>query len=131
MFSVYAADGGARHAIYLSPQQQANAIEFFWVGNIFIVIPLTTGKISVAFLLLRLLPPAKPLRYILYYIMISITLIIIGVIVVILAQCQPVEALWNPPAGHCWPAKPIQGWELFAGSMSLSPESYVFNLPCF
>lgn len=120
MFTVYAAHGGARHTYYLTPHQMQLAIEYNWISNVLIVVPLCTGKISVALLLQRLLPPtAKWQRWLLHFISGSLAAIIVFVVLVILCQCRPVESLWDPNVkGACWDPDIVGNWNLFAGSKS-------------
>jgi len=118
LFTVYAAHGGSRHTFYLSPHETELAIKYNYIANVLIVIPLCTGKISVALLIQRLLAPgARYQRWLLYFISTSLAIIITFVVIVILCQCRPVSSLWDRNVtGTCWNADLVGNWNLFAGS---------------
>jgi len=60
-------------------------------------------KISICFFLLRAFGIKKTWRWILYSIMIFATITNISSAAIVLAQCQPVQKLWNPLLpGTCW-----------------------------
>lgn len=130
MFTVYAGNGGSRHTYYLTPEQQLSAIKYNWIANVLIVIPLCTGKVSVALLIQRLLPPnSGKQKWFLWFISGSLSLVIIFVVIVILCQCRPIESLWNPTItdAKCWDAEVVGNWNLFAGSKLDSMRYQVLN----
>ncbi|KAF2829408.1 hypothetical protein CC86DRAFT_404049 [Ophiobolus disseminans] len=118
LFTIYSAHGGSRHTYYLTPYEMQLAIKYNYIANVLIVIPLCTGKVSVALLIQRLLPPgANYQRWFLYFVSGSLSIVITFVVVVILCQCRPVESLWDPNIeGPCWDSNVVGNWNLFAGS---------------
>jgi hypothetical protein len=121
LFTVSAAHGGSRHTYYLSPHEMQLAIKYNYIANVLIVVPLCTGKISVALLIQRLLAPgAKYQRWFLYFVSTSLSIVITFVIIVILCQCRPVESLWDSNiTGSCWDPDIVGNWNFFAGSKSI------------
>jgi hypothetical protein len=118
MFTVYSAHGGSRHTYYLSPHDLQLAIKYNYIANVLIVIPLCTGKVSVALLIKRLLPPgAQYQRWFLHFVSASLSIIITFVVIIILCQCRPVSSLWDPSVKKsCWDPDIVGNWNLFAGS---------------
>ena len=109
---------------------------------------LTTAKMSVAFLILRLVGPSTFWRKWLLYTSIGLTFII-GTLASILTfvQCNPPRALWEGPqnvtGAKCWNPKSQSDFAIFTGSrfeitnfslaIMLTPHSLLYNhrlLPC-
>ena len=87
--------GGCRHLYYLEmdPAQAANAIRLNWIAQPFAIMSLATGKISVAFLIMRFMGDSKWRRAFLIWVsMIGSTLFCGIAIILICLQCRPVEA---------------------------------------
>lgn len=62
-------------------------------------------KVSICFLVLRI-PTNKNLIRFLYILIVSLFVVNGATAIVFLAQCRPLEALWNPEVkGHCWTVK--------------------------
>ena len=62
-------------------------------------------KVSICFLVLRI-PTNKTLIRSLYILIVSLLVVNGATTIVFLAQCRPLEALWNPEVkGHCWSIK--------------------------
>ena len=62
-------------------------------------------KVSICFFVLRI-PTNKNLIRFLYVFIISLFVVNGATSIVFLAQCRPLEALWNPAVkGHCWTIK--------------------------
>lgn len=101
-WTVYSDLGGTSYTP-LDPSTAVAVARLNWISQAWCILGLMFGKLGVAALILRLQAPAK-WRTILIWTMCTI-LVIWDVIAVILifAQCQPTEALWNPTVeGHCW-----------------------------
>ena len=103
LWTIYSLSGGGRHVYYLTLEQQIQLTRLNWVSQPPVIIALATGKISVAFLILRIFGPTKWLRYVLYFIMGS-SIMLCGLAVIIqFVQCSPVRKLWETDLeGHCW-----------------------------
>ena len=62
LFTVYVNSGGAHHVFYLAavePEEISKVIELNYVSQVFCIIAIATGKISVALLIYRLQPKSK------------------------------------------------------------------------
>ena len=105
LWTIYSLSGGGRHVYYLSPEERVRLTRLNWVSQPPVIIALATGKISVAFLILRILGPGSTrwLRNVLYFIMWS-SIGFSGLAVIIqFVQCSPVQKLWDTNLeGHCW-----------------------------
>lgn len=113
--------GGQRHLYYLTPDQREYATKVDWISQPFNIMSLSTGKVSVAFLILRLLGPSAFWRRWFLYV-ISVLTIVIGALTSIFtfAQCNPARALWegpikNPDAKYWAPSSQL-GFSIFSGS---------------
>ena len=95
-WTIYAVNGYARHAFYLSPHAISEAVKISWVSQSFCILSIASGKVSVAFLIQRIQAPCRWRTWLLWFISISVS--VSGVIAVILVylQCTPYYALWNP-----------------------------------
>ena len=98
---------GFRHIFYLKPSQLVSVTRPNWIGLALTVMALATSKVSVAILIGRIMAPSRWRKVVLYFL--SITSMLVGVlaVIIIFAQCSPVQALWDPKIGKCWnPAGP-------------------------
>lgn len=102
--TVYAGKGGCRHIFYLTPPQVIEAVKLNFVAQAFGITSPTLGKLSVGFMMLRIIGPHTFYRKWFIYITMgayglwsSLTLIFTY------TQCTPTSALWNPtPNMKCW-----------------------------
>ena len=117
-FTLYAAKGGARHAMSLSPAQLQEITLINWVSQTFCIMAIATGKVSVAILMGRLMAPSKWRRWTLYFLAISSFFAACIIIIFIFAQCSPPKALWIPSAGKCWDEKKTNDLDVALASMS-------------
>ena len=101
-FTLYAAKGGARHIVYLSPAQLEETTKLNRVSQTFCIMAIAMGKVSVAILMGRLMSPNRWRRWVLYFLAISTFIAACIVIIFIFAQCSPPKTLWIPTAGKCW-----------------------------
>ena len=119
--------GGARHLYYLTQSEIEYAIKITWIENPLGIMAVATAKMSVAFLILRLLGPSTVWRKWSLYVSIILTFII-GVLACILTfvQCNPPRALWEAPSqvpgAKCWNPKHQADYAIFSsgGSQTLT-----------
>ncbi|PQE07102.1 integral membrane protein [Rutstroemia sp. NJR-2017a BVV2] len=107
IWTIYANGGGCRHAASLTPTQRVNAGRLNWISQPLCVSGLTTCKISVACLILRLQSPTPWRTRLLVVLCTIMVLTNITVVVIMFTQCTPVRLLWDPesaPNGHCIPS---------------------------
>lgn len=101
-FTVYAVYGGGRHIWALSPDVVSQTTEINWVSQVFCIIGIATGKISVALLISRLMGKSKWRRIVLWVVSIITMLWSILIVIIIFAQCKPAQALWDKKLGVCY-----------------------------
>ena len=96
--------GVGRHIIYLDPQQVSAASKFLWVRVPFPTFSACFGKISIAFLLMRVMNRNKFQEIFLWAIIVSLLLINLANAIVTFASCTPVWELWQGPHPNpnCW-----------------------------
>ena len=95
MFTYLGALGGCRHLYYLekNPAQAIKAIRINYIAQPFTVIALATGKISIAFLIMRIMGKSVWRRaFLIWVVMIGSTLFCGITILLTFVQCRPVEA---------------------------------------
>ena len=99
------------------PAQAVLTAKISWLILTFAIGAITTGKASVAFLILRFLGPSRWRKLFLYAV--SILGFILGglAIIIIYSQCQPTRALWDPPEGRCPILVATNNFHVFVSSM--------------
>lgn len=121
MWSVYAANGYARHLYYLTPDQLSNALELNTISRSLCMLSIAIGKISVAFLIERIAGPKDWRKWLLRVISISVFISAVVTFTLFYAQCQPARALWDKGmikqgTGSCWNPIPVNTWDLVIAS---------------
>ena len=114
-----ATNGGGRHLYYLKPADVQLVTKVTWIENPLGIMALAIAKMSVAFLILRLIGPSTRWRKWSLYLSIVLTFII-GALACILtfAQCNPPRALWEPtevPWAKCWKPSVQSDFAIFTG----------------
>lgn len=122
LVSVLTAKGGSRHFVYLTPSEKASVIQWEWISLPFGVMPSATAKVSVAFLLLRIIGPGMTWqKWALYFSMLSVTIVSAISVITIYAQCDPPRSLWeHVPHAKCWDPVIQADIGIFQGSVSSS-----------
>ncbi|KAL8717512.1 MAG: hypothetical protein Q9225_005244 [Loekoesia sp. 1 TL-2023] len=129
--SVLTAKGGSRHFFYLTPSEKASVTHWEWISLPFGVIPSATAKVSVAFLLLRIIGPGMTWqKWALYFSMISVTVVGAISVITIYVQCDPPRALWDHvPHAKCWDPAIQANIGIFQGSYSAFMDLFLALLP--
>jgi hypothetical protein len=97
--------GNGRHRWYLSIPEYEYVNFLTWMTQIFLFTNIGLLKCSICLLILRI-KNEKTLRHCLYAMMGGLVLTNLEPIVVLLAQCNPIEKSWKSiPHGRCWPTK--------------------------
>ena len=116
--------GFGKHQASLPLRDAIQAIKYAWIAQMPIVLALTMARISIAAFLLRLFAARKWLKWFLIVMTIINTIFAIVPLVMIFSQCSPVNALWNPPIGHCWDPKIQRDFAVVSsGKISPFPQS--------
>ena len=130
--------GVGRHQYYLSLtpqslQRLSQAVKWQYISQPVVIISTMFTKVSICFLLIRVFGIKKSWRWGLYSIMTFATVTNISSAAIVLAQCQPVQKLWNPLLrGTCWtPHTEVAIGDYNGGKRELSPNvlEYQTDLP--
>jgi hypothetical protein len=99
--AVQAQHGNGRHEVYVSDEDYKynNMLGFY--TQLFLFASSCMLKVSVSLLLLRIKDTPR-LKLLLYTIMTGLFVTNFGCIVILLAQCSPVETYWKGTGGVCW-----------------------------
>lgn len=117
LWTVLAMNNGCRHSYYLSPSELLSAMRLNWISQPFAITALATGKISVAFLILRIIGKSTWRRRLLYFCILSNSIFCSLAIIFTYVQCKPVEALWDPSVkAKCWKPESQSNFSVFVGS---------------
>lgn len=116
-----ASHGGARHLYYLTPDNIEYVLKVDWISQPFNIMSLMTGKMSVAFLILRLLGPSAFWRKWFLYINLVLNFVLGSLTAIFtFAQCNPPRALWvgtaKLPHVKCWNPSSQLDFSLFSSS---------------
>ena len=107
--------GIGRHTVYLTHENAVYATKLDWLCQAFVITALTIGKVSVAFLILRL-SIIKWHRFFLHTINVILLLINIPLIIWTYAQCKPTALLWDPTVkGKCQDPMMQSDYAIFQG----------------
>ena len=100
---VQIANGLGQYEHNLSPTTLKTYLKYDYLDWCQVFVTLATSKISICLFLLRL-SVANKWRIILHLLIAFITLTHIPLLVLFMAQCQPINAYWDTsiPNGHCW-----------------------------
>lgn len=108
--------GTGRHVFYLGHENRVKAMRIDWLYQAFLISAIVTGKISVAFFILRL-SNTRWHTWVLQTINVLLIFIAIPLITLTYAQCKPAALLWDPSLhGYCWDPSRQGTFALFQGS---------------
>ena len=119
---ILAIDGGGRHEFYLSTSQVLHLVKVNFIAQPFGIAATGIGKISVAFLILRILDSTALWRWQKCYLWCTIMLTSIFTIlpsVFLFTQCKSPKAIWTPSLllkGHCWKPHVVVNFLTFTSS---------------
>ena len=100
--------GWGRHTYYLlqtekSRERLVQASKLSYMNQVNTILGLLFIKFSISILLLRIFGTKKSWRWALYSIMAFVFITTVVSFSMVLAQCRPLDKLWDPTApGHCW-----------------------------
>ena len=114
---------------------------YTWAAQTLSLLTFAIGKVSIAlFLLLRVIGVTKNVwtKVFLYSVITSLLAINSATIIMVYAQCRPVQKLFNPDyPGHCFSAKITTGFARFGGGTLKMPPGNLeralnlFSLVCY
>jgi hypothetical protein len=94
--------GAGRHIVALSPEDASRAILFSAISSVPGILCFTIPKFAVIILLARLLSPGRWHKLAMWVVSIIYFLMSAVCIVLVFAQCRPVQAQWGAAIGRCW-----------------------------
>ncbi|KAF2729250.1 hypothetical protein EJ04DRAFT_447633 [Polyplosphaeria fusca] len=135
LVSVMCFDGGTRHLVYLSqdPAHMRRVIKMNWIAQPLCIFCLGSGKVAIAFLILRLLNRASVWRRWSLYIAIGWTTInSVLMIAFTFAQCENPAALWDDETRaktKCWDPKVQSSFSIYGGAVHALTDFFLALLP--
>lgn len=93
--------GNGRHRVYLSDHDYMMINMYGWWGQMLLFISVAFLKVSICLLILRI-KDTKLLKGVLHVIMAGVLITNFGVVVILIAECQPV-GFWRGKSAVCWP----------------------------
>lgn len=116
-WTVLGVNEGCRHLYYLTHDQISLVTKINWMSQPFAIMALATGKISVAFFILRIIGRSTWRRAFLYLNMITCFVFCALAAIFSFVQCSPPKALWTPSIkGKCWKPESQSNFSVFVGS---------------
>lgn len=109
--------GGARHLYQIAPSNILSVLKLSWVLQPFAIMALATAKISVAFVMLRIIPSTTVwARRVLYFAIVSSFLISAVASILPFVQCDPPRALWEfgVKGAKCWDPRVQNNYAIFS-----------------
>ena len=96
-------NGLGRHIYYLTPNMITNLVCYQVFSIIFILLSAAFTKASICIFMLRLFQRQKTLTWLVYGTLLAIFLSYLINIIVVPAQCRPIQKIWDPSLpGNCW-----------------------------
>ncbi|KAK1528563.1 uncharacterized protein CCOS01_06397 [Colletotrichum costaricense] len=93
--------GNGRHRVYLSDHDYMMINMYGWWGQMLLFISVAFLKVSICLLILRI-KDTKVLKRLLHVIMAGVLITNFGVVIILIAECQPV-GFWRGKSAVCWP----------------------------
>lgn len=135
LVSILSFTGGTRHLAYLSqdPIHMEHAMKMNWIAQAFAIFCLGSGKVAVAFLIVRLLNRASVWRRWSLYVTSALTATnTLLMITLQFAQCEDVTALWNDEVKRrtrCWDPRVQSSFSIYGASCHAAMDFYLALLP--
>lgn len=96
--------GYGQHQDLLDEDQYIYTNFLSWLGQIFLFLSLCLLKISIGLLIMRIKNTRKS-KIFQWTIIAGLILTNVEVLIILLAECTPMKAYWEPDSGKCWPNK--------------------------
>ena len=121
--------GFGRHTATVNPDDIRRIIYYASISFIPGIASFALPKFAVVILLAKVLDPGRWHKVIMWIISILYLLLTIGMLVVNIAQCQPVETQWGAAEGTCWDYQIILSYALTQGICSVLLDFYLAFYP--
>ncbi|PVH93849.1 hypothetical protein DM02DRAFT_211591 [Periconia macrospinosa] len=135
LLTIICFEGGTRHLLYLAedPEHLVYVSKLNWIAQPFAIFCLGTGKMAIAFLILRLLNRASVWRrWSLYVASVWTALNTIGMITLTFAQCKNPAALWDmslKESTSCWDPKVQSSFSIYGAAVHVLIDFYLAVIP--
>jgi len=97
--------GNGKHREFVSDHDYKMINKLTWATQVLLFPTICLMKVSICILILRI-KDTRILRWIVGIIITGLVLTNLECLLVLLAECSPLDAYWNgTSAEHCWPAK--------------------------
>lgn len=109
--------GGARHLYQIAPSKIMTVLKLSWLLQPFAIMALATAKISVAFVMLRIIPSTTVwARRSLYFAIVSTFVICAIASILTFVQCDPPRVLWEfgVKRAKCWDPRVQSDYAIFS-----------------
>ena len=117
-------NGLGRHIYFLTPDMITNLAKFQVYSILFILISAAFTKASICIFMLRLFQRQKALTWLVYGTLLFIFLSYLVNIIVVPAQCRPIQKIWIPSTpGDCWVPSVQINASYFQGGESMASGS--------
>jgi hypothetical protein len=121
--------GLGRHTDTLAPEDTRRIVYYTAISFMPGIASFALPKFAVVILLAKVLDPGRTHRVIMWIISILYLLLTIGMLVINIAQCQPVQAQWGAVEGTCWNWHVILSYALSLGISSVLVDFYLAAYP--
>lgn len=135
LICMFCFDGGTRHLAYLvdNPDHLVYVTKLNWIAQPLAIFCLGSGKISIAFLILRLLNRASVFRKWSLYIAVVWTAINTFLMILLtFIQCDNVDALWDPSlkdTTKCWDPSVQSSFSIYGAAVHSLTDFYLAAIP--
>ncbi|KAL5397406.1 hypothetical protein PMIN06_003653 [Paraphaeosphaeria minitans] len=132
---MFSFDGGTRHLAYLieNPDHLVYVTKLNWIAQPLAIFCLGSGKIAIAFLILRLLNRASVFRKWSLYVAVAWTTInTVLMILFTFIQCENPAALWDQSLKEttkCWDPKVQSSFSIYGASVHALTDLYLATIP--
>ncbi|KAM5466509.1 hypothetical protein MauCBS54593_005766 [Microsporum audouinii] len=124
--------GLGRRQVYLEKSQLIQIFKYTWLSQPFHIMCINWGKVSAMLFIIRIIERAKhQVRY--FYAAIAfLTVVNTGCVGIIVGQCRPPDAFWNPLIkGKCWKPSVLKNYTFFQSACSALSDLVLAAYPIF
>jgi hypothetical protein len=122
--------GNGKHREFVSDHDYKMVNKLTWATQVLLFPTICLMKVSICVLILRI-KDTRTLRYILGAVITGLVLTNFECLLVLLAECSPLDAYWNgTSATHCWPAK-VRIYSIYLQACQYSTKQLPFHTDMF
>jgi len=113
--------GKGKRTRFLSQDDIEYINKYSWIAQIVLFPAMALVKISVCLMITRI-NDSRKLKWLTTTVIVVLSVASFEVVLVLLAQCRPVRASWQPRLGKCWPTE-VRIYSIYvqAGTLLLNP----------